>query len=52
MAAGIGDRVRRIIERPGSADLLRYRPVVDAAGELEDEFRELSPKGLIEAAGR
>ncbi|WP_218027199.1 accessory Sec system translocase SecA2 [Nocardia vaccinii] len=47
---GIGDRVRRIIERPGSADLLRYRPVVDAAGELEDEFRELSAEGLIEAA--
>ncbi|WP_036566793.1 accessory Sec system translocase SecA2 [Nocardia sp. BMG51109] len=48
----MGTRVRQLMERPGTADMSRYRPVVAEAGRLEDEFREVPAAELTAAAGR
>ncbi|WP_020502489.1 accessory Sec system translocase SecA2 [Sciscionella marina] len=49
---GIRARVRELLERPGSANLQRYRPIVTRAGERERELREYSDAELTAAANR
>ena len=49
--AKLRDRFRKLIGRPGTADLSRYESIVRAAGEREDRVRELSDEELTAAAG-
>ncbi|WP_167475300.1 accessory Sec system translocase SecA2 [Nocardia arthritidis] len=49
---GVWQRVRRLIERPGTENVLRYRRVVAAAGERADVLRALSDDELTAAAER
>lgn len=52
MAGKLRDRFRRLIGRPGTADLSRYESIVRAAGEREDRVRALGDAELTEAAAR
>ncbi|NQE90916.1 accessory Sec system translocase SecA2 [Nocardia terpenica] len=45
-----GAAVRRLLDRPGSANLSRFRHVVAAAGEREDALRGLSAEELTAVA--
>src|SRR4051794_26958344 len=44
------DRLRRLVQKPGSVDLAPFRAVVDEAGARESRVRELSDAELTEAA--
>ncbi len=44
------DRVRRFLQRPGTADLTRYQKLVAAAGEHEPRLRALADEELTAAA--
>ncbi|GAA2458115.1 accessory Sec system translocase SecA2 [Actinomadura vinacea] len=44
------DRLRRVLQRPGSVDLGPYEQVVAAAGEREPRMRDLADAELAEAA--
>ena len=44
------DRLRRLVQKPGSADLAPFRALVDEAGERESRIRELSDAALTAAA--
>jgi preprotein translocase subunit SecA len=48
----MGNRLRRLIERPGSAELSRYEALLPAIGELEAELEELTDTGLTERTGK
>jgi preprotein translocase subunit SecA len=52
MAGKLRDRFRKIIGRPGTADLGRYESIVRAAGDREDHVHGLSDSELTEAAGK
>ncbi|MER7545890.1 accessory Sec system translocase SecA2 [Spirillospora sp. NPDC127506] len=44
------DRLRRLVQKPGSVDLAPFRAVVAEAGARESRVRELSDAGLTAAA--
>jgi preprotein translocase subunit SecA len=44
------DRLRRLVQKPGSADLAPFRALVDEAGKREPRVRELSDAELTAAA--
>ncbi|NVI87286.1 accessory Sec system translocase SecA2 [Actinomadura sp. BRA 177] len=44
------DRLRRLVQKPGSADLAPFRALVDGAGKRESRVRELSDAELTAAA--
>ncbi|MFB4311059.1 accessory Sec system translocase SecA2 [Actinomadura sp. GTD37] len=44
------DRLRRLVQKPGSVDLAPFRAVVDEAGRRESRVRELSGAELTAAA--
>lgn len=44
------DRLRRLVQKPGSVDLAPFRAVVDEAGTREARVRELTDAGLTAAA--
>ncbi|GHF89068.1 preprotein translocase subunit SecA [Amycolatopsis bartoniae] len=48
----MGKRLRRLIERPGSAELSRYEALLPTIGELESELAELDDAALTERAGK
>lgn len=48
----MGKRLRKLIERPGSAELTRYEVLLPAIGELEAELAELTDTELTERAGK
>ncbi|GAB2972604.1 accessory Sec system translocase SecA2 [Amycolatopsis acidiphila] len=48
----MGKRLRRLMERPGSAELSRYEALLPAIGELEAELEELTDTELTERAGK
>ena len=48
--AKLRDRFRKLIGRPGTADLSRYESIVRAAAEREDRVRELADAELAAAA--
>ena len=43
-----GDRVRRFLQKPGTADLARYQRQLPAIAALEDDMRELSDAELAD----
>jgi preprotein translocase subunit SecA len=45
------DRVRRFLQRPGTADLAPYRKLLPQIAETEDRLRELTDEELTRAAG-
>jgi preprotein translocase subunit SecA len=47
---GLRDRVRRVVQRPGSMSLTPYEAVVAEAGEREDRVRDLDDADLAQAA--
>src|SRR5699024_1508627 len=48
----IGQRLRRITERPASIELTRYEKLLPAIGERENEFELLSDTALTAEASR
>lgn len=50
MAGKLRQRFRKLIGRPGTADLSRYESIVRAAGEREERVQELSDEELTAAA--
>ncbi|NKQ57400.1 accessory Sec system translocase SecA2 [Amycolatopsis sp. K13G38] len=48
----MGKRLRRLIERPASAELTQYEALLPAIGELEAEVEKLSDAELTERAGK
>ncbi|WP_236795979.1 accessory Sec system translocase SecA2 [Amycolatopsis sp. GM8] len=48
----MGKRLRKLIERPGSAELTRYEALLPAIGELEAELEGLTDTELTERAGK
>ncbi|MFG2245387.1 accessory Sec system translocase SecA2 [Spirillospora sp. NPDC048823] len=44
------DRLRRLVQKPGSVDLAPFRVLVDEAGERESRVRKLSDEELTAAA--
>ncbi|MGH3243505.1 MAG: accessory Sec system translocase SecA2, partial [Spirillospora sp.] len=44
------ERLRRLVQKPGSVDLAPFRALVDEAGEREERVRELSDAELTAAA--
>ena len=49
--AGLRDRVRRFLQRPGTVDLGPYRKALPRIAAREDELGELTGEQLAEAAG-
>ena len=48
----VGNRLRKIIQRPGTAELTRYQALLPTIAEREPELAKLSDAELTEAAGR
>ncbi|WP_131737574.1 accessory Sec system translocase SecA2 [Actinomadura roseirufa] len=44
------DRLRRLVQKPGSVDLAPFRAIVDEAGRREDRVRALTDAGLTAEA--
>src|SRR5215469_13251957 len=49
--AGLRDRVRRFLQRPGTVDLAPYRKALPRIAAREDELKELAGEQLAESAG-
>ncbi len=50
--ARLTDRIRRVLQRPGSIDIRPYQRLVDQVGERADTVADLSDDELREAAGK
>ena len=48
---GVRNRVRRFLQKPGSADLSRYSKLLPQIAAQEDRLRELTGEELTDAAG-